>query len=160
MTLAPNMEFTLLVYLAPLLVKAAAVPEPRGPAPPLPTAFTVVAHRHGSPIDNLPIQASGLRFRLGGEAATFCPDVVKDCPPGAVTPGLTLTRAGRDHARWSFEGFDANGFMACPSADRSFYQLFAAMKNATVPTGNVHDYLKFRAIATAFTGGFAAWQYT
>jgi hypothetical protein len=85
MTLAPNMKLTLLVYLAPFLATAAAVPEPQGTPPPLPTAFTVVAHRHGSHIDKLPIQASGLRFRLGGQAATFCPDGVQNCPPGVET---------------------------------------------------------------------------
>jgi len=83
-------------------------------------------------------------------------------PEGSALTGFTLTPGpGRDHAaRYSFEGFGGKGFMACPSADRSFYQVFVAMRNATVPTGNVHDCVKFKAVASEYTGDSAAWQYT
>ena len=116
---------------------------------------------HGShPAQDVEVPGGQLMYVEPGGAVGYTQAHSAFIPPGSDTTGFTLTRAGRDHARWSFEGFGARGFMGCPSADRSFYQVFAAMENATVPTGNVHDCLKFRAIATAFTGGFAAWQYT
>src|SRR5436190_22726759 len=82
-------------------------------------------------------------------------------PVGSTVTGFTLTPGpGPDHARYRFNGFGAKGFMACPSADRSFYQVFAAIENAAVPTGNVDDCVKFDAIASEYTGPIPAWQYT
>lgn len=82
-------------------------------------------------------------------------------PPGSTTSGFALSPGSDpDHAHYYFTGLGANGFMACPSADNSYYQVFVAMPNATVPTGNVSDCLEFHAIANAYTGPAPpAWQY-
>jgi hypothetical protein len=81
------MKFTLLICLAPCLVAAAAVPDGCGASPPpVPSTFTVAASQPGSPINRLPMQAGGLGFRLGGQAATYCPSVVgPSCPRGVDT---------------------------------------------------------------------------
>lgn len=53
--------------------------------------------------------------------------------------------------------------MACPDQNRR-WQVFAAVQNASVPSGDVADCLGFDALATPWDGedGFpvAAWQYT
>lgn len=51
--------------------------------------------------------------------------------------------------------------MACPddATAPSKFQIFAAILNATVPTGKVADCLGFDAAASAFTGDIPAWQY-
>lgn len=51
--------------------------------------------------------------------------------------------------------------MACPNdaASPSKWQIFVAIQNATVPTGNVGDCLGFDAAAPLFTGDIPAWQY-
>jgi hypothetical protein len=48
--------------------------------------------------------------------------------------------------------------MACPTEDNR-WQVFAALSNATVPSGNVADCLGFSAIALAYKGDVPAWQY-
>jgi hypothetical protein len=48
--------------------------------------------------------------------------------------------------------------MACPTADNR-WQVFAALSNATVPSGNVADCLGFSAIALPYQGDVPAWQY-
>ena len=88
-------------------------------------------------------------------------------PPGSTTAGFTYTPAapGSQFGQWSFSGLGANGFMACPpTAAEGRYQVFANLRNATVPTGNVGDCLGFdpAAIAAPATNGTAApaaWQY-
>lgn len=56
--------------------------------------------------------------------------------------------------------------MTCPNEDRR-WQVFAAVQNASVPSGNVRDCLGFEAAALPWEGengedggGAAAWQYT
>jgi len=76
---------------------------------------------------------------------------------------------------WSYTGAGASGFMACPvpaknatavpfrsrvAAAATQYQVFAALRNATVPTGNVNDCLGFDALAIpANSTKGMAWQY-
>jgi hypothetical protein len=51
--------------------------------------FSVSAARFGSEIHLLPINAAGLRFYLGGNTVSYCPDSVMNstigCPPGTTT---------------------------------------------------------------------------
>lgn len=61
-------------------------------------------------------------------------------------------------AHYSFAGWGATGFMACP-ADDNRWQVFAAIKNATVPHGNIDECLGFSAVALTYTGDVPAWQY-
>ncbi|KAL1975045.1 hypothetical protein VTN31DRAFT_3437 [Thermomyces dupontii] len=190
---------TLVISILPVL--AAAAPAPAADTDSA-NAFRVMALRTGSGIHYLPMQARGSKFWLGGLPATYCPEMVENCPPGKETvilgssslyvqvPGgqnlyvtpegeLGFTRAhstyvppgaaiggfkhvaGEPHGQWSFKGFGADGFMACPddAENPSSWQVFAAMNNATVPTGNVKDCLTFTAAAVPYDGSFAAWQY-
>ena len=55
--------------------------------------------------------------------------------------------------------FGAHGLMACPTDDEE-WQVYAAMDNATVPSGNVNDCVGFWAITSDWDEGPAAWQYT
>ncbi|RHZ56587.1 IgE-binding protein [Aspergillus thermomutatus] len=85
-------------------------------------------------------------------------------PPGSAVGGFSYT-SGEPIGHWSFNGLGATGFMACPTQGDAPapYQVFAAMSNATVPTGNVADCLGFDAAAVAWTAPegqtSAAWQY-
>jgi len=197
------MQFTTaaLVALAPLLASAAPVDSCPGESG-VPTAFTVMSVRSGSPIQYLALNAAGQKFWLGGNTASYCPTTVNPCPPGNVTvilggysmdtevPGgqqiyvapdgsLSFTQAhsiyiptgsalgpftvtaGVPDARYSFTGWGASGFMACPNtaSDPTSWQVFAALQNATVPTKNVNDCLGFDALALNYTGTVPAWQY-
>ncbi|OJJ50235.1 hypothetical protein ASPZODRAFT_49437, partial [Penicilliopsis zonata CBS 506.65] len=71
--------------------------------------------------------------------------------PFVYTPG-----AGWGH--YTFTGWGASGFMACPTLDNK-WQVFAAVQNATVPSGNVDDCLGFDALANVYDGDVAAWEY-
>ncbi|EEP78741.1 hypothetical protein UREG_03587 [Uncinocarpus reesii 1704] len=80
-------------------------------------------------------------------------------PPGSYIGGFTYA-PGPNYGVYSFKGWDADGFMGCPNPKSGFYQVFANMKNATVPTGNIKDCLSFTALAVNYTGPSpAAWQY-
>lgn len=81
-------------------------------------------------------------------------------PPGADIGGFTYA-PGVYHDYYNYVGFGADGFMACPSDDSDYLQVFAAMQNATVPTGDVEDCVKFAAYAYHYDGPSpVAWQYT
>lgn len=80
-------------------------------------------------------------------------------PPGADIAGFTYA-PGVYHDDFNYIGFGADGFMACPSDDNDSLQVFANMKNATVPTGDVSDCVEFAAYAYHHTGSSGAWQYT
>jgi hypothetical protein len=69
---------------------------------------------------------------------------------------------GQPFGHYTFEGWGATGFMACPNTvgNPSSWQVFAAIQNATVPTGDVSDCLGFDAAAIAYNGSVPAWQYT
>ncbi|PYI07363.1 hypothetical protein BO78DRAFT_460537 [Aspergillus sclerotiicarbonarius CBS 121057] len=90
-------------------------------------------------------------------------------PSGASTSTFCYT-PGTTYGYWTYTGLGATGFMACPItstgeeevADAGPYQVFAAMGNASVPTGNVADCLGFEAVAVGWNGAegsVAAWQY-
>lgn len=50
--------------------------------------------------------------------------------------------------------------MACPTDDKSRWQVFAAVKNATVPLDDVEKCLGFSAMAITYKGEAPAWQYS
>lgn len=88
--------------------------------------------------------------------------------PFAYTPGQPL-------GTWTYIGQGASGFMACPvpqaqtrttavsrrSDSTPRWQVFAARKNATVPTGSVRDCLGFEALALGVnvSSSHLAWEY-
>lgn len=59
----------------------------------------------------------------------------------------------------SIDAFGADGLMACPT-NGGLWQVFASLRNATVPLGNVSQCLGFDALSLDFPLGAAAWQYT
>ncbi|OJJ67902.1 hypothetical protein ASPBRDRAFT_47403 [Aspergillus brasiliensis CBS 101740] len=95
------------------------------------------------------VEAHTTYMPTGASTSTFC-----------YTPGTTF-------GHWTYTGLGATGFMACPvdedeEVNGGAYQVFAAMANATVPSGDVSDCLGFDAVAVEWvsTGGSAAaWQY-
>ncbi|XRM49195.1 hypothetical protein ABZX51_012073 [Aspergillus tubingensis] len=86
--------------------------------------------------------------------------------PGASTSTFCYT-PGTTYGQWTYTGLGATGFMACPldedeEVNGGAWQVFAAMKNATVPSGNVSDCLQFEALAYPWVSNgssIAAWQY-
>ncbi|KAJ6011615.1 hypothetical protein N7451_003027 [Penicillium sp. IBT 35674x] len=78
-------------------------------------------------------------------------------PAGSAVGGLVY-ETGQPWSHYSFNGWGAQGFMACPTTDNR-WQVFAAMQNATVPSGDVADCLGFSAIALTYSGDIPAWQY-
>ncbi|GKZ80344.1 hypothetical protein AnigIFM56816_004563 [Aspergillus niger] len=86
--------------------------------------------------------------------------------PGASTSTFCYT-PGTSFGQWTYTGLGATGFMACPldedeEVNGGGYQVFAAMANATVPSGNVSDCLEFEALAYPWVSdgsSAAAWQY-
>ncbi|KAK2765013.1 hypothetical protein FQN54_008712 [Arachnomyces sp. PD_36] len=79
-------------------------------------------------------------------------------PEGADIGGFTYA-PGVYHDYYNYIGFGADGFMACPSDDSDFLQVFANFENATVPTGDVEDCIPFAAFAYHYDGPTPAWQY-
>ncbi|KAJ5584720.1 uncharacterized protein N7459_004520 [Penicillium hispanicum] len=78
-------------------------------------------------------------------------------PPGSAVGGLAY-ELGQPWNHYTFHGWGTDGFMACPTSDHR-WQVFAAISNATVPSGNVSDCLGFSAIALTYQGSAPAWQY-
>ncbi|KAJ5290683.1 uncharacterized protein N7443_010936 [Penicillium atrosanguineum] len=78
-------------------------------------------------------------------------------PAGSAIGGLKY-EAGKPWSHYTFNGWGASGFMACPTDDNR-WQVYAAMQNATVPSGNVDDCLGFSAMALPYKGPVPAWQY-
>ncbi|KAA8643668.1 hypothetical protein EYZ11_003403 [Aspergillus tanneri] len=78
-------------------------------------------------------------------------------PPGSAL-GPFSYEPGENFGHYTFTGWGASGFMACPTKDQR-WQVFANLQNATVPTGNVEDCLGFSAMAPKADSGAAAWQY-
>ncbi|EKV12358.1 IgE binding protein, putative [Penicillium digitatum] len=92
--------------------------------------------------------------------------------PFEYTPGTSF-------GHWNFKGRGAHGFMACPTTNSTTsansttsyrrsrrgaatprWQVFAALKNATVPSGKVQDCLGFDALAVPVdTTTAVAWEY-
>ena len=79
-------------------------------------------------------------------------------PPGSAIGGLVY-EPGTPWSHYSFTQWGASGFMACPTTDNR-WQVFAAISNAIVPSGDVSDCLGFSAIALPYEGSTPAWQYT
>jgi hypothetical protein len=78
-------------------------------------------------------------------------------PPGSSVGNLAY-EPGTPWAHYTFNGWGASGLMACPTEDNR-WQVFAAIDNATVPSGNVGDCLGFSALALPYKGDAPAWQY-
>ncbi|KAB8273009.1 hypothetical protein BDV30DRAFT_211330 [Aspergillus minisclerotigenes] len=78
-------------------------------------------------------------------------------PEGSAVGPFTY-KPGEQWGYYSFNGWGASGFMACPTEDNR-WQVFAAVQNATVPKGNVADCLGFNALAPKAAKEAAAWQY-
>lgn len=105
--------------------------------------------------------------------------------PGSVT-GQFKYSSSQSIGTWTFSGQGASGFMACPvpqgpssssatpsataspsatatpsSAARPQWQVYAALQNATVPSGKVSDCLGFVALAVPanVTSNQLAWEY-
>ncbi|KAJ5180139.1 hypothetical protein N7492_003349 [Penicillium capsulatum] len=105
---------------------------------------------------------------------------------GFIAPGSSegpfKYAPGNPLGTWSYKGHGASGFMACPVNQASStstptptlsavrrqaasyvprWQVFAALQNATVPSGNVRDCLGFDALAMPVnvTSDQLAWEY-
>ncbi|KAL6237169.1 hypothetical protein BDW75DRAFT_92165 [Aspergillus navahoensis] len=65
---------------------------------------------------------------------------------------------GSVFGHYMYSGWGASGFMACPTEDNR-WQVFGALQNATVPSGNVEDCLGFSAIAVPSKLVGQTWQY-
>ncbi|KAJ5166287.1 uncharacterized protein N7482_005068 [Penicillium canariense] len=97
-------------------------------------------------------------------------------PPGSSQGPFKYT-PGQSFGTWTYSGQGASGFMACPAPANSTavgrhvrrqaplrtdrWQVFAALQNATVPTGNVSDCLGFDALAIGLniSSDHLAWEY-
>ncbi|GIJ84761.1 hypothetical protein Asppvi_003612 [Aspergillus pseudoviridinutans] len=94
-------------------------------------------------------------FVTGDGAVHFTPAHSPSIPPGASTG--PFSQAG---GAWHFTGLGARDFMACPTTDRR-WRVFAALRNATVPAGNVTACVPFVATVIPFVSSQpAAFQYT
>ncbi|KAJ5648721.1 hypothetical protein N7490_005093 [Penicillium lividum] len=78
--------------------------------------------------------------------------------PAGSAVGDMVYESGDPWSHYSFNGWGAQGLMACPTTDNR-WQVFAAIQNATVPSGSVDDCLGFDAFALTYTGDIPAWQY-
>ncbi|KAJ5963946.1 uncharacterized protein N7479_003822 [Penicillium vulpinum] len=78
--------------------------------------------------------------------------------PQGSSRGPFQYAVGDPWSHYTFNGWGASGFMACP-ADDNRWQVFAAIQNATVPHGNVDECLGFSATAITYEGDVPAWQY-
>ncbi|EXJ86368.1 hypothetical protein A1O3_03319 [Capronia epimyces CBS 606.96] len=81
-------------------------------------------------------------------------------PNGSLPCPFTYYKApGAPLGLLSTQAFGADGLMACPT-DGDAWQVFANLRNATVPQGNVSQCLGFDGLALDYPELFAAWQYT
>jgi hypothetical protein len=82
-------------------------------------------------------------------------------PPGSILCPFTYQKQDGDaFGTLSTNVFGARGLMACPTDDYQ-WQVFAAMPNATVPSGDVDDCVGFGALTYDYEeDGAAAFQYT
>ncbi|KAJ9294599.1 hypothetical protein DTO271G3_6867 [Paecilomyces variotii] len=83
-------------------------------------------------------------------------------PTGSAV-GPFQYQAGQPFGHWTFTGWNSTGFMACPQpqGNTTNWRVYAAISNATVPTGNVSDCLGFDALTYPWQSNStaAAWQY-
>jgi hypothetical protein len=81
--------------------------------------------------------------------------------PSGAQQGPFSYEAGEPFGTFSTSAFGATGFMACPdnATEPARWQVFAAIQNATVPTGDVDDCLGFDAATVEYEGDIPAWQY-
>lgn len=93
--------------------------------------------------------------------------------PAGSSDGPFTYIPGKSFGHWTYHGQGASGFMACPTngtagshhsrrdaASTPKWQVYAALRNATVPSGNVRDCLGFDALAVAANSTSpAAWEY-
>ena len=80
--------------------------------------------------------------------------------PGSIICPFSYNKEDQDvFGVISTTAFGAQGLMACPDEDDE-WQVYASMKNATVPSGDVSDCVGFLALTSDYNDGPAAWQYT
>ncbi len=83
-------------------------------------------------------------------------------PLGSKQCPLTYSKQdGDEFGILSTNVWGARGLMTCPTPDES-WQVFAAMPNATVPSGNIEDCVGFLAVTSVYNGvngGAAAFEY-
>jgi hypothetical protein len=93
--------------------------------------------------------------------------------PAGSSDGPFVYTPGSSFGHWTFKGQGASGFMACPTTNTTVahrsrrgvasapkWQVYAALQNATVPSGKVGDCLGFDALAVpANTTSPVAWEY-
>ncbi|KAF3490684.1 IgE-binding protein [Arthroderma uncinatum] len=82
-------------------------------------------------------------------------------PEGSHIGGFAYKRIGKKTGSFYFAGWGATALMACPVPNSMFYQVFANIKNAMVPGGDIKQCVEFIGVAEAYDGRVpAAWQYT
>lgn len=80
-------------------------------------------------------------------------------PQGSTVGGMHYDKE-KPYSYLTFKGRGTNGLMACPTKDHKHWQVFAALEDAKVPTGNVKDCLGFEAMAITYKGkNPPVWQY-
>ncbi|KAJ5205332.1 hypothetical protein N7491_004045 [Penicillium cf. griseofulvum] len=93
--------------------------------------------------------------------------------PAGSSDGPFVYTPGSSFGHWNYKGQGASGFMACPTTNSAVghrsrrgvasapkWQVYAALQNATVPSGNVGDCLGFDALAISVnTTSPVAWEY-
>ncbi|EGD93305.1 secreted protein [Trichophyton mentagrophytes] len=82
-------------------------------------------------------------------------------PPGSHVGGFAYKPLNKKSGSFYFGGWGATALMACPVPDSKYYQVFANIKNAMVPGGDVKKCVEFVGVAKEYKGTTpAAWQYT
>ncbi|KAL4929212.1 putative IgE binding protein [Aspergillus undulatus] len=81
-------------------------------------------------------------------------------PPGSSLGPFEVDAPAEGSAfgYYSYTGWGTDGFMACPTDDNR-WQVFGALQNATVPSGDVNDCLGFSALAIPTNQTGQTWQY-
>jgi hypothetical protein len=80
-------------------------------------------------------------------------------PAGSSDGPFTYT-PGNSFGHWSYEGQGASGRRSRRNAAAPKWQVYAALQNATVPSGSVSDCIGFDALAVADNSTVpATWEY-
>ena len=84
-------------------------------------------------------------------------------PSGSVLCPFTYRKQdGDEFGTISTSVFGARGLMACPT-ESGDWQVFAALRNATVPQGDINECVRFMGVTETYSEGnaqFAAYEYT
>ncbi|RJE26329.1 IgE-binding protein [Aspergillus sclerotialis] len=128
------------------------VPEMGGVCPPGKDTVLV-----GGSALNVEVPGGQQVYIAPGGALKFTAPHSASMPPGSIKSGFEY-EPGNPFGHWTWKGQSGSGWMACP-ADGA-YQVFANVKDAEVPSGNVADCIGFDAMAVADKSNSpAAWEY-